>query len=154
MLPMLAGTGSMACPPLQQMQYDPRPSEEPVSLQRDHLLAVCPARSRSGVGWWGGGRGGREGARPSACSTSCRHACHLTSLGVQCIMHFIQPLCSMNFIIIAGYSNLRHARRSEWPFIIIRYRYRYRLVCNCFPDPGVGLPVRIRPGTIQVSRAR
>ena len=31
---------------------------------------------------------------------------------------------------------------------------RYRLVCNCFPDPGGGLPVRISPGTIQVSRSR
>ena len=31
---------------------------------------------------------------------------------------------------------------------------RYRLVCNCFPDPGGGLPVRIWPGTIQVSRSR
>ena len=31
---------------------------------------------------------------------------------------------------------------------------RYRLVCNCFPDPDGGLPVRIWPGTIQVSRSR
>ena len=31
---------------------------------------------------------------------------------------------------------------------------RYRLVYNCFPDPVGGSPVRIWPGTIQVSRSR
>ena len=36
----------------------------------------------------------------------------------------------------------------------LRSTPRYRLVCNCFPDPGRGLPVKIWPGTIQVSRSR
>ena len=29
-----------------------------------------------------------------------------------------------------------------------------RLVCNCFPDPGGGLPAGTWPGTIQVSRSK